>query len=92
MDMKRSLSGLFWFVVNCLALSTVILPLLAIERSVVHSGPPGYPLLILAGAAFVSMWLLILAAVLLERPRGHRLKRTHASPRDERNRELTPSA
>jgi hypothetical protein len=84
MDVKRSLSGLFWFIVNCLALGTATLPFLAIERSMVDWGPIGYALLIGAAGAFVSMWLLILAAMLLERPRSDRLKRTRGSPRDER--------
>jgi hypothetical protein len=78
--MKRSLSGLFWFVVNCLALSTAALPFLAIERSMVDWGPTGYALLIGAGIAFVSMWLLILAAVLLEKAGADRLLRARTSP------------
>jgi hypothetical protein len=92
MDMKRFLSALFWFLVNCLAFSTATLPFLAIERSMVDWGPPGYALLIAAAAAFVSMWLLITAAVLLERAGSPRLKRTRGSPRDERKGQLTPSA
>ena len=91
-DMKRRLSALFWFLVNCLALGTATLPFLAIERSMVHWGPPGYALLITAAAAFVLMWLLIAAAVLLERAGSDRLERTRASPRDEREGQLTPSA
>jgi len=92
MGMKRCLSGLFWFLVNCLAWSTVTLPFLAIERSMVHWGPAGYALLIAAAAAFVSMWLLIAAAVLLERAGSDRLNRTRADPRDERKGQLTASA
>ncbi len=90
-DTKRCLSGLFWFLVNCLALSTATLPFLAIERSMVHWGPHGYALLIAAAAAFVAMWVMISAAVLLERAGSDRLKRTRASPCDEREGQLTPS-
>ena len=90
--MKRCLSGLLWFLVNCLALGTATLPFLAIEQSMVHWGPSGYALLIAAAAAFVSMWVLIAAAALLERAGGDRLARPRANPRDERKGQLTPSA
>lgn len=75
-SIDRVLSGLFWFLVNCLALSTATLPFLAIERSMDHWGPHGYALLIAAAGAFVSMWLLIAGAMLVERAASHRRKRT----------------
>jgi hypothetical protein len=78
-DTKRCLPGVFWFLVNCLALGTAALPFLAIERSMVHWGLQGYVLLTAAAAAFVSMWLLIAAAVLLEK--GEATRAIPSSPR-----------
>ena len=88
--MKSVLSGLFWFLVNCLAFSTATLPFIAIERSMIEWGPAGYALLSAAAAAFVLMWLLIAASVLLERAGRKRLNATRTGRRDEPRRTARP--
>jgi hypothetical protein len=67
MGVEQSFSEPYWFAVNCLAVTSAVLPFLAIERSLVGWSLPGYALLIGAGLAGILMWVLIAVAVLNEK-------------------------